>query len=174
MDFISASGIACAAPTRAWAISRGIAAALGLLLIGAAPPPAPLPAPLPARTGATATLDLAFTDLRSHKGYLQVCIAPDAGSFPDCRDGSHAIKRTIPAASPSLRLEGLAPGTYAVAVIHDANGNAKLDTMLGIPREGFGFSRNPRIGFGPPRFSAAGFPLAGGTELQQVRIRYLL
>jgi uncharacterized protein (DUF2141 family) len=122
----------------------------------------------------TATLDVAFTDLRSAKGVLQVCITREPTDFPDCRDGAHAIRRTVPAAQPRLRLEGLAPGDYAIAVIHDANGNARLDTMLGIPREGFGFSRNPRIGFGPPRFASARFPLAPGAEMQQVRIRYLL
>jgi uncharacterized protein (DUF2141 family) len=46
--------------------------------------------------------------------------------------------------------------------------------MMGIPREGFGFSRNPAIGFGPPRFSAARFTLGSDAQKQQVRIRYLL
>ena len=37
----------------------------------------------------------------------------------------------------------------------DQNGNGKLDTMLGIPREGIAFSHDPRLAFGPPRFAAA-------------------
>lgn len=61
-----------------------------------------------------------------------------------------------------------------MAVIHDANANARLDTMLGIPREGFGFSRDPAIRFGPPRFAAARFAVAAGSANQQVRMRYLL
>jgi uncharacterized protein (DUF2141 family) len=121
-----------------------------------------------------ATLDVSFTGLRSAKGVLQVCITSQAAAFPDCRTGSEVIKRTVSAASPHLRLEGLAPGSYAIAVIHDANANARLDTALGIPREGFGFSRNPTVVFGPPRFSAARFPLAAGSDSQQVRIRYML
>ena len=54
-----------------------------------------------------------------------------------------------------VRIAGLGRGDYAVSVIHDENNNAKLDTFAGIPREGFGFSRNPAIRFGPPKFSAA-------------------
>ena len=119
-------------------------------------------------------LEVDFTGLRSAKGVLQVCLTRDANDFPDCRNAAQAIRRTISAAHPRLRVEGLEPGTYALAVIHDANGNAKLDTMLGIPREGFGFSRNPAIGFGPPRFAAAGFTLGTDAQIQQVRIRYLL
>ncbi|MCE3519738.1 DUF2141 domain-containing protein, partial [Escherichia coli] len=69
---------------------------------------------------------------------------------------------------------GLPRGSYAIAVIHDENGNAKLDTFAGIPREGFGFSRNPPIRFGPPHFAAARFTIAGDADRQQIRMRYIL
>jgi uncharacterized protein (DUF2141 family) len=73
---------------------------------------------------------------------------------------------------------GLSPGEYAIAVIHDENANAKLDTFAGIPKEGIGFSRNPRFTFGPPRFAAARFSVGGETagdaQRQQVRVRYFL
>jgi uncharacterized protein (DUF2141 family) len=59
-------------------------------------------------------------------------------------------------------------------VIHDENGNAKLDTFAGIPREGFGFSRNPPIRFGAPRFSAARFAITGDAQRQQIGMRYML
>ena len=58
--------------------------------------------------------------------------------------------------------------------IHDENSNAKLDTFAGIPKEGFGFSRNPPIRFGAPRFAAARFTMSGGAETQQIRMRYIL
>jgi uncharacterized protein (DUF2141 family) len=84
------------------------------------------------------------------------------------------VTRSIPASANSLHFDGLPPGGYALAVIHDENGNKKLDTFAGIPREGFGFSRNPPISFGPPRFAAARFTLTGDADRQQVRMRYLL
>ncbi|MES2443597.1 MAG: DUF2141 domain-containing protein [Pseudomonadota bacterium] len=123
---------------------------------------------------ATGSLDVEITQLRSGKGVLRLCLTTDPNDFPDCRSGANAIRRTVPAGSPHVRFDGLAPGTYALAVIHDENGNAKLDTFAGIPREGFGFSRNPAIGFGPPGFKSAGFAVNGDAATQQVRIRYLL
>ena len=45
--------------------------------------------------------------------------------------------------------------------------------LRGFPREGFGFSRNPAVRFGPPRFSAAQFTLASDAETQQIRMRYI-
>lgn len=134
-----------------------------LLLLGAAPAPA-----------SGGALEIEMTGLRSVKGVVRICLVQDPGDFPDCREGKGALKRTLPAGNPRIRLEGLAPGDYAIAAIHDANGNARLDTVLGIPREGFGFSRNPAIRFGPPRYRDARFTLGADAQLQQVRIRYLL
>ena len=111
---------------------------------------------------------------RSAKGLLRVCLTADPGNFPSCVDDARAVTRTVSATQEMVRFGGLPPGSYAVAIIHDENGNAKLDTFAGIPREGFGFSRNPALGFGPPRFAAARFELGRDAAAQQVRLRYLL
>ena len=104
---------------------------------------------------------------------IQVCLTSDPKNFPSCVDDARALTRTVPATVREIGFEALPVGDYAVAVIHDENGNNKLDTMLGIPREGFGFSRNPTIGFGAPKFAAARFTLdINGTE-QDIRMRYL-
>lgn len=50
----------------------------------------------------------------------------------------------------------LPAGKYAIAVIHDENGNHKLDRgFLGIPKEGFGFANNPHVLMSAPSFEAA-------------------
>lgn len=120
-----------------------------------------------------ATLEVDIAKLRSTKGVIQFCLTSDPKNFPACVDDARALTRTVPAGKRDVQFEGLPVGDYAIAVIHDENGNNKLDTTLGIPREGFGFSRNPAIGFGPPKFSAARFTLdKNGTE-QDIRMRYL-
>ena len=120
------------------------------------------------------SLEIDVGGLRSAKGLIRICLTTDPKNFPACVDDKDAVKRSVPAAQHVIRFDGLAPGNYAAALIHDENSNAKLDTLMGIPREGFGFSRNPRIGFGPPRFSAAEFALGSVAEKQQVTMRYLL
>ncbi|RHW19388.1 DUF2141 domain-containing protein [Sphingomonas gilva] len=122
----------------------------------------------------TSTLDVGVDKLRSAKGLVRICLTRDPDNFPDCVDDAGAVTRSIPASAPHTVFEGLAPGGYAIAIIHDENANAKLDTFAGIPREGIGFSRNPKFTFGPPRFSAARFTLDGDAERQQVRMRYFL
>ncbi|MDQ2877605.1 MAG: DUF2141 domain-containing protein [Pseudomonadota bacterium] len=126
--------------------------------------------------GATATSDLSIdiTGLRSARGSLQLCLTADPAHFPSCAGDADAVTRTVPATGHEIRIPALPYGDYGIAVIHDENDNHKLDTILGVPREGFGFSRNPPIGFGAPRFSAVRFAIEGDAAAQQVRMRYLL
>ena len=50
----------------------------------------------------------------------------------------------------------VAPGRYAVSVIHDENGNAKVDTsLLGFSKEPWGVTNNVRPERRAPRFSEA-------------------
>jgi uncharacterized protein (DUF2141 family) len=42
-------------------------------------------------------------------------------------------------------------GKYSIRYFHDENGNCKLDTnLLGLPKEGYGFSNNATSMFGTP------------------------
>lgn len=58
--------------------------------------------------------------------------------------------------------EDIPPGTYALAVIHDENMNGELDAnWLGVPTEGYGFSRDAKGFLGAPSFDAASFAYNG-------------
>jgi len=134
------------------------AAMLAPLLIGAAP---------------VARLDVSVEGLRSAKGTLRLCLTADPANFPACVDDADAVTRSVPAGTALVSFDGLPSGSYALAVIHDENNNARLDTVVGIPREGFGFSRNPPIRFGAPRFAAARFNLGTDAQRQQVKMHYI-
>lgn len=72
-----------------------------------------------------------------------------------------------------MRFTGLKPGTYALALIHDENGNNKVDTALFLPKEGVGVSRNPVL-MGPPSFKSAAF-VVGTVDLKlTVKMKYFL
>jgi uncharacterized protein (DUF2141 family) len=123
---------------------------------------------------APATLELDVHGMRNARGVFHVCVTAQQKHFPDCSKDRAAIKRTVPAGSRSLLLAGLAPGRYAVTLFHDENNNQRLDTLLGIPREGFGFSRNPVVRFGAPKFRQVDIQLAPGINRQALRLQYLL
>ena len=73
--------------------------------------------------------------------------------------------------SVSLRLSGLPAGTWAAAVYHDEAAIGHLQfNLLGIPKQGVGFSNDATMHFGPPSFAAAAFalPEAGGSITVQL------
>ena len=102
------------------------------------------------------------------------CLTTRPEHFPNCQDDPQARRLTVPTRlAATLVFSGLPSGTYALALIHDENGNGKLDTMMGIPREGFGFSNNPAIRFGPPSFKSAGVAIVSGQVGEMVKMKYL-
>ena len=60
-----------------------------------------------------------------------------------------------------------------MALLHDENANGKADMALVVPREGFGFSRNPAVRFGPPAFARAAFAIGPQDQRQTIRMRYM-
>ena len=122
----------------------------------------------------TATLKVELSGLRDQRGMVHACLTRSPAHFPDCKSDPAAIMQTIPGTVRELLFRSLPPGRYALAVFHDENANRKLDTFLGVPREGFGFSRNPTIRFGAPRFDKVTIELATGFARTSVRLQYLL
>jgi uncharacterized protein (DUF2141 family) len=65
------------------------------------------------------------------------------------------------------------PGNYAVAVYHDAKGAMRFTRgALGMPTQGYGFSRNPHLFLGPPSLAATTFPAGTGETTVFVKLRY--
>jgi uncharacterized protein (DUF2141 family) len=121
------------------------------------------------------TLDIVVSGLRSMKGNVLMCLTANPKTFPDCSKDGQAHKLIIPAnKAGQIRMPNLIPGQYALAMIHDENANGKLDVRIMIPNEGFGFSRNPAVVFGPPKFKSAGFAMGAGEVRQAVKMKYML
>ena len=83
------------------------------------------------------------------------------------------VKVECQAAGQKFNPVGFPAGRYAVSVLHDENGNGKPDMAVMIPREGFGFSRNPVVRFGPPAFARAAFAVGPDNQRQTIRMRYM-
>lgn len=146
-----------------------------LILACAALIAAPWPlAPSGAAGGTEVQVDL--TGLRSSKGVVRACMTSQSKGFPNC-DAAAGDYSIVVAAGPRVNLDfGLvAPGRYAIAVVHDENGNGKMDRALSLmPKEGYGFSRDAPVKFGPPSFKDAAFDVGPTPVHQSMRMRYML
>ena len=132
------------------------------------------PAPALAQSPATTNISVEIVGLRDSKGVVHLCLTREPKGFPNCK-GAGNLKATIRASSGPLHYEFLSVpvGTYALSAIHDANSDGKLNTTLGMPTEGFAFSRNPSIKMRAPRFNEAAFE-ANGQPLAPLKMKYLL
>ncbi|MDG5748003.1 DUF2141 domain-containing protein [Qipengyuania sp. XHP0207] len=124
-----------------------------------------------------AKVTVTVTDLRNANGIVRACMTRDETKFPKCRGvaGAYAATAEAHAGSVTFTFTGVKPGKYAIALLHDENGNGKADRALGMmPKEGFGFSRDAKVQMGPPSFSDAVFPVGAADQKLTIRMRYLL
>ncbi len=120
------------------------------------------------------TLTVEVTGLRSTKGSVVFSLFSGSEGFPDKGEKAVASGQCAIADDKTARLivPKLAPGSYAVTLFHDENANGKLDTKtFGIPKEGFGFSRDPKIRVGPPRFKDTAFAITGAGSERVITIK---
>ena len=121
------------------------------------------------------TLTVQIINVTSADGHVLLSIFAGADGFPSThRKAVKTAKLRARAGTVRMSASDLPPGQYAVAVVHDENDNAKLDTNLfGIPREGWGTSRNPRPKTRAPRWSESSFAVeAGQTVTQRIQLVY--
>ncbi len=121
------------------------------------------------------SISIRVTNLRSNKGEVLVSLFNSPDGFPSRPEKAFRIARVdIRDQEAILQFEHIPAGSYAIAVLHDENGDRKMNiNRLGLPREGFGFSQNPAIIFGAPSFKKASFQhRAGLATSMQIRARY--
>lgn len=120
-----------------------------------------------ASTAVTAAdLKVNISDVRVHTGTLSAMLVnSDAAWNGQAEPVTGRIAKADTSGEVTLAFKGLAPGKYAIRVMHDENDNGKLDTnAVGMPIEGYGFSNNPIV-MRPATFAEASFEVteAGST-----------
>jgi uncharacterized protein (DUF2141 family) len=125
----------------------------------------------------SAELRLAIDGVRSDRGEILIGLYQDADGFR--RAIANAAKRGLvpdrdrlvgtairaKRGTQSTVFTQLAPGRYAIIVIHDENDNGRLDeNFLGAPSEGYGFGNDARNFFSAPSFDAAAVTV-GNTDV---------
>lgn len=114
-------------------------------------------------------LTVTFKGLKTANGKVLVRLYTTGKGFPE--DKKQAFKSITveieKGLTASARFSGLAPGSYAVAAVHDENGSGEMDTnWIGIPREGLGVSRDAKSFMGPPKFKDSVFELIKSEEIE--------
>jgi uncharacterized protein (DUF2141 family) len=123
-----------------------------------------------------ATLKLELTGLRNQEGVICAALFDSSEGYPN--DSTKAIRSgcfSIASNPCLLEFPDLPFGFYAVTVHHDENMDGELNcNALGIPKEGIGFSGNPRIWKGVPPFQRAEVEFSDRNPVIVITMKYLL
>lgn len=103
------------------------------------------------------------------EGRLIFLLFDKADGFP--KEHEKAFRKEVItdfSASASVTFAGVPAGQYAVAVMHDKNGNKQIDTnFMGMPKEPVGVSNMD--GFGRPSFEKSAFALSESGKTIEVK-----
>jgi uncharacterized protein (DUF2141 family) len=123
------------------------------------------------------TVSVNVNAMRDSSGMIRMCLTANPAMFPKKCDLDPAAKRVAVKASDAgtVVFRDVPPGRYAIALLHDENGNGKMDwSFIGMPKEGFGFSRDAPVKLSAPKFDAAAFEVSGQPVKMSMKVRYLL
>lgn len=118
-----------------------------------------------------ADLTVRINDVRVQAGNLMLSLVDspagwDSQAAPVAAQVVAAVGETA-----EVVFTDLAPGDYAVMVLHDENDNGQLDTnLVGMPIEGYGFSNNPQV-MRKPTWDEARFALADDNQRVDIDLR---
>lgn len=122
------------------------------------------------------TLTIELVALRNRRGVVNVALFAGPDGYPS--NAELAVRSgQFPIADVPLiiQFDELPYGEYAATIHHDETMDATLTcNALGIPKEGIGFSGNPRIWKGIPPFRRSAFEFAPGSEAISITMKYLL
>ena len=128
---------------------------------------------LAANAQSSGRLGVSVGGLRNDNGSIRCGLYASPNGFREPGREFRGTAAPIRNGQATCVFNGIPPGTYAVAVFHAENNETQMETgMFGRPKQGYGFSRNPSSGLGPPDFSSAAFDYKGGNLNMPVRLNY--
>jgi uncharacterized protein (DUF2141 family) len=121
-------------------------------------------------------IEAAVSGVSNAPGMVGCALFSSAAGFPLESDKPGVkIMRVAPAGGAAMCVfENVPPGVYAMAVVHDTNGNGRADTnFLGMPTEGVGVSNNVMPRMLSPTFDANKFSVAAAQVTRlAISLRY--
>lgn len=121
----------------------------------------------------TGDIRVTVTSLANTEGQLLAALYKSAEGFPsDNSKAYRAVSATTEKPKTTLTFKDVPYGTYAIAILHDEDGDGEMDTnLLGIPQEGYGFSKNPGATFSAPTFEEASFEIKQPAKSLLIHLR---
>ncbi len=119
------------------------------------------------------SITVAVDGLRNDQGVVRCGLYNSPNGFREPGKEYKGVVANISGGKAQCVFTDVPPGTYAVALFHAEHNETVLETgMFGIPKLGYGFSRDAKGSMGPPSFNAAAYAYQGGKSTWPVKMQY--
>jgi uncharacterized protein (DUF2141 family) len=112
-----------------------------------------------------ADLTVNISDVEKGKGHLMIALYASKEDYKNGKASFHSKVKALKGKEIAV-FENLPYGEYAIKMYQDENDNNEMDfNMMGIPKEGYGFSNNVGM-FGAPAYKEAKFVVKESTAIE--------
>jgi uncharacterized protein (DUF2141 family) len=121
-------------------------------------------------------IDLTINNLKGSFGLVRIGIFNNENGYPDRPAFNYSLaKDTLENGRLRLVIPISNSGDLSISVLDDENENGKMDYIFGImPKEGFGFSNNPKVtSKKAPPFNITSFTYKGGEKKIDINMVYM-
>ncbi len=122
--------------------------------------------------GQSTTLLITVPNINPIKGEIQVSVYDNDESFLKENEESRIYRFKVKGANGKFVINDLPNGEYAFIIYHDENNNKEMDkSIIGMPKEGYGFSKNFQPGLSRPDFENCSVFMNQDVKIE-IRLRY--
>lgn len=120
----------------------------------------------------TCNLEVVVKGLKNTEGQIMISINRGPEGWPESNFIEQRFIPTFTAPEFTIMFEDLPHGNYAIGLLHDKDENGEMTkNFLGIPKEGFAFSRDYNVVFRAPKYHEANFELDTSTKKIMITIQ---
>lgn len=109
--------------------------------------------------------------LKNNNGDLKIGLFNSSSSFDGKEEKFRGATLKIDSSKVEWIIMDIPFGEYAIKAFHDEDSDNIVDTnFIGIPKEAYGFSNNPKIFFKPPSFEKAKFTFNSNEQMIEIKL----
>lgn len=118
------------------------------------------------------SLTVNFTGMEETTGNIMGVLVNSEAAYSDKAAPVRPIMVAVNKADATATIEGIAPGTYAIKLFHDVDGDGKMGfNPYGMPIEPFAFSNNAVGNMGPAKWADAKFEVKAGANVHSITVK---
>lgn len=121
----------------------------------------------------TGTITVNIKGLRNNKGQFMISLSRGSEGWPNENYYKQLFIEEFTSPDFTLEFSNIPYGNYAIGVLHDEDKNSKMTSnFIGMPKEGFGFSRDYQVSLRAPKYEESNFDFNQRNLSLEVNMQY--